>query len=108
MGLEIPTIICADTEDLVAELNADPHGVDVIVSYDVLEHIYDVPSHLQAMSLLRYPTLNLTYASGANGYNPRYVRQVQRIQVSAEKLCVPPRPIRMTLSWTNSWTDPVG
>ena len=84
VGLEIPAIICPETEDLVAELNADPSGVDVIVSYDVLEHIYDVPSHLQAISLLRYPTLSLTYASGANGYNPRYVRQVQRIQVSAE------------------------
>ena len=93
VGLEIPAIICADTEDLVAELNADPSGVDVIVSYDVLEHIYDVPSHLQVMSLLRYPPLNLTNASGANDYNTRYARQVQRIQVSAEKLCVPPRPI---------------
>jgi len=43
-----------------------------------------VPAHLLAMSGLRYPTLSLTYASGANGYNPRYSRQVKRIQISVE------------------------
>lgn len=32
VGLEIPAIICPETEDLVAELNADPSGVDVIIS----------------------------------------------------------------------------
>ena len=84
VGLEIPAVICADTDGLVAQLNSDPSDVDVVVSYDVLEHIYDVPAHLLAMSGLRYPTLSLTYASGANGYNPRYSRQVKRIQISVE------------------------
>ena len=84
VGLEIPAVICADTEGLVAQLNSDPSDVDVVVSYDVLEHIYDVPSHLRAMNGLRYPTLNLLYASGANGYNPRYSRQVKKIQISVE------------------------
>ena len=84
VGLDIPRIICADTDDLVAQLNADLADVDAILSYDVIEHIYDVPAHLRAIAKLRYPTLHLTYASGANGYSPRYVRQVRKVQISAE------------------------
>lgn len=90
VGLEIPAVICADTESLVNQLNSDPSEVDVVVSYDVLEHIYDVPAHLLAMNGLRYRTLNLLYASGANGYNPRYVRQVKRMQISIE---TEPQPV---------------
>lgn len=84
VGLQVPRIICADSDDLVAQLNADTDDVDRIVSYDVIEHIYDVPAHLQAMAGLRYPRLHLTYASGANGYNPRYVRQVRAVQIAVE------------------------
>lgn len=80
LGLSLDRVIVGDTEELVAVLNSDEDDVDAIVSYDVIEHIYDVASHFLAISQLRYPALRLTYASGANGANPRYVRQVRRMQ----------------------------
>lgn len=84
LGLHLDRVIVGDTDDLVGVLNGAVDDIDSIVSYDVIEHIYDVASHFVTISRLRYPNLHLTYASGANGANPRYVRQVRRTQQRVE------------------------
>lgn len=86
LGLRLNRVIVGDTDVLVAALNDATDEVDAIVSYDVIEHIYDVASHFVTISRVRYPNLRLTYASGANGANPRFVRQVRRAQQEAEGL----------------------
>jgi hypothetical protein len=84
LGLHIDRVIVGDTELLVAALNGATDDVDAIVSYDVIEHIYDVAGHFHSISGLRYRDLHLTYGSGANSANPRYVRQVRRTQNRVE------------------------
>ena len=84
--LELPLhqIIVGDTDTLVRELNESSVDIDCVLSYDVIEHIYDVASHFEGMSRLRNEKTKLFYASGANAANPRYVRQVRKLQLQVE------------------------
>lgn len=47
LGLKPDHIVCGDVDDLVSYLQEKSISINVIVSYDVLEHIYDVDSHLR-------------------------------------------------------------
>jgi len=85
VGLEIPTVICGDAPELVDAINTSDRAPDQIVSYDVLEHIYDISSHFREMAKLNGVDLRLFYASGANAYNPRYVHQVKKIQIQVDQ-----------------------
>lgn len=85
VGLEIPAVIWGDAPELVEAINASDRVPDRIVSYDVLEHIYDISSHFREMAKLNTGDLRLFYASGANAYNPRYVHQVKRIQIQVDQ-----------------------
>ena len=48
--------------------------INGIVSFDVLEHIYNVESHIKKLASLSKDRLQIVYASGANIENPLYVR----------------------------------
>ena len=86
IGLEIPSVICGDAPELVKEVNSQGTIPDRVVSYDVLEHIYDIASHFKDMALLNTQNLRLFYASGANAYNPRYVHSVKKIQIAVDQI----------------------
>ena len=85
VGLEIPVVICGDAPQLVETINASDRVPDRVISYDVLEHIYDISSHFREMAKLNAGDLRLFYASGANAYNPRYVHQVKKIQIQVDQ-----------------------
>jgi hypothetical protein len=57
----------------------------VIVSYDVIEHIYDMDEFLRKVAGLSAGPFGLLMSSGANLFNPRYVFTVPPKQTKAER-----------------------
>ena len=84
LGLTMEHIICGDIDAVISYVRERGIKVNVIVSYDVLEHIYDVESHFKQLSVLPSLKLKVVYASGANIRNPRYVHKVKKKQLEAE------------------------
>ena len=83
-SLRLEAIIQGDAKDLVDYLNNGLTGADLIVSYDVIEHVYDVEANFSAFSqLANYPSA-IVYGSGANIRNPFYTREVKKAQLSVE------------------------
>jgi 2-polyprenyl-3-methyl-5-hydroxy-6-metoxy-1,4-benzoquinol methylase len=79
-----------DIEDLKDFINSHGIDCDLLISNDVIEHIYDVENFIKKMSELSDGFFNAVMASDANGYNPlrrRYLmkRQNQKEYKSREK-----------------------
>lgn len=77
-------IVEGDADALIAHLQANALKPDALVSYDVIEHIYDVPAHLKKLSVLHHPSLRIVYASTANIANPKRVREITATQRQVE------------------------
>jgi len=45
LGLPLDYIICGDVDDLISFVQDNQIIINLIASYDVLEHIYDVEDH---------------------------------------------------------------
>jgi len=58
-------------------------NVNAIVSYDVIEHIYDIKHHFETLGSLPR-TFVVVYASSANSKNPLIVRRLRKKQIEAE------------------------
>ena len=84
IGLGIDHVVPGDTGNLVAYLQQNDLVCDAVVSYDVLEHIYDVASHFRSLSELPGPKVRVIHASTANGANPMRVRLLRKLQREAE------------------------
>lgn len=83
IGLPLDHVVCGDIDDVVAYLGEHSLELDGVVSYDVLEHIYDVGAHFR--SLAAAPgSFRIVYGSGANIKNPRYVRATTKVHVRNE------------------------
>ena len=52
LKLPLDHIVCGDVDDIVSYLQAHAIPVNAILSYDVLEHIYDVESHFKKILLI--------------------------------------------------------
>jgi len=84
LEMKIPHIVCGDVEDLLDAIVTRSLRIDGIVSYDVLEHIYDVRAHFSTIhARLRNPA-KLVYGSGANSRNPKIVRSLGKIHNEVE------------------------
>jgi len=81
---EADQYIVGDADDLVETLG--DNDIDALVSYDVLEHIYDIDDFFAKLCSAPCCPKVLFMSSGANMFNPRYVRQVIRIQRGRELL----------------------
>lgn len=84
LGLTLNHIVCGDVDVLVSYLQENAISIDAIISYDVLEHIYDVESHFKKLGDLSGNKFRIVYASGANIENMRYVGSVKKKQIEAE------------------------
>jgi len=83
LGLKLDLVLCGDVDLVVDELVARRIPVGAVVSFDVLEHIYDPLAHFR--HLLRLATAPLVvHGSGANIRNPRIVKVVERKQRQVE------------------------
>lgn len=83
LELPITHIVCGDVDELVLYLERSRITVNAIVSHDVLEHIYDVKHHFEALSSLQ-GDFRIVYASSANSRNPLIVRRLRKKQMEAE------------------------
>jgi hypothetical protein len=83
-SLKLDRIIRGDATDLVYELNTNALYADLIVSYDVIEHVYDVKANFLAFSQLKSRPITIVYGSGANIRNPFYTRRVKKDQIRVE------------------------
>jgi len=83
VGLRLDHVLCGDVDQVVDELVDRRIQVGAVVSFDVLEHIYDPVAHFR--HLLRLETSPLiVYGSGANIRNARIVKVVERKQRQVE------------------------
>jgi len=83
-SLNLDLVICGDHKELVNSVNAIDEKVDLVLSYDVIEHVYDVSEMFKEFHRLTNPPQSLIFGSGANIRNPFYVRHVQKIQEAVE------------------------
>ncbi len=80
LDLEADHYICGDIDQVVSYCRAHEIACNGIGSYDVLEHIYDVPMFMKTIE--KVPTsgpLCVMMASGANGANPRIRNALQKL-----------------------------
>jgi len=84
LGLPIDHTVCGDIDELISYLSSNSICVNAVVSFDVIEHIYDVESHFEKLIAVPGRPIRFVYASGANIANSRYVRKVTKLQLSAE------------------------
>jgi hypothetical protein len=83
-SLKLEAVVHGDATNLVNDLNKNLVKADLIVSYDVIEHVYDVKANFQAFSQLHSLPKVIVYGSGANIRNPFYTRAVKKDQLSVE------------------------
>lgn len=70
IGAKADRYICGDIDALCGYVSDSGVAVDILVSYDVIEHIYDIKSFFSKMGLLNAGGLVAVCASSANAYNP--------------------------------------
>ncbi|MCC6251468.1 MAG: methyltransferase domain-containing protein [Bacteroidia bacterium] len=76
--------VCGEMIDLVNFFKQRSFNCDIIVSRNVVEHIYDLEDHFKALSKIPSQKLTLFYATTANNHNPLTVWFTQRIQKRLE------------------------
>lgn len=74
IGGKADKYICGDIDALCGYASDSGVVVDILVSYDVIEHIYDIESFFSKTALLNTGSLVVVCASSANAYNP-YIRR---------------------------------
>jgi len=84
LSLKLDHIVCGDIDEILQYIETNSVSIDVITSYDVLEHIYDVESHFQKLCRFSGKPFRIIYGSGANIKNPHYVKSVRKIHNAAE------------------------
>jgi hypothetical protein len=80
LGLEADHYVPGDIPDLIAYLATNAIECQVICSYDVIEHVYDISAFLKVLPHVSGGPLRVVMASAANALNPRIKRRLMRIQ----------------------------
>lgn len=82
LNIVIDCYFCGDVNDLVIDLNSSRLNPDLICSFDVLEHIYDLNKWIKSISCL--DRVSLFFMTNANPKNPFIVRRLKRIHKLSE------------------------
>lgn len=86
INLQLDHIVCGDIDDVLTHLRAGRLELNAVVSYDVLEHIYDIPAFFRELATAPRAAsdFRLVMASGANIKNRHYVRYATNVQLTDE------------------------
>jgi hypothetical protein len=84
LNLPLEHIVCGDLNELIVYVKDQQLSVNCIVSFDVIEHIYEIESHISSLSLLSGSGLRIVYGSGANQKNPRQAFIIRKLQLIDE------------------------
>jgi 2-polyprenyl-3-methyl-5-hydroxy-6-metoxy-1,4-benzoquinol methylase len=90
VGLEADDYVLGDIEELSSYLRGHAVRCRSIVSSDVIEHVYDVNTFLQAVPGISSGPLRVVFASHANTFNPLLRWMLMRAQRAAESVDRPP------------------
>jgi SAM-dependent methyltransferase len=80
LKFEINHIVCGDIAELKEYLQNMNISVNALVSFNVIEHIYNIENHFQELSDLQKLPLRIVYGSGANIENFWKVRSIVKMQ----------------------------
>lgn len=86
IGNEADYYVNGDIGELINFVNIYKMDCDTIVSYDVIEHIYDINHFIKQLPLLINGSncFSTCLASGANMYNPFYALKTKKLQQKIE------------------------
>lgn len=73
-----------DIDELMQHLRSSSLLVDAMVSYDVIEHIYDLGDYFNKLPQLSDGSMRVVFASSANAHNPVIKRQRMKAQREIE------------------------
>jgi len=82
LNIPIDYYICGDVEDFVNQIEQLNIYPDLICSFDVLEHIYNLESWIRTIA--RIPKFSLLFMTGANSRNPVIVNRLKKLQIKSE------------------------
>lgn len=82
LNMALDYYFCGDIDDLINNLKFYKINPDLICSFDVLEHIYDLEGWIRSVSALN--SFSLLFMTGANPANPFIVRRLKKIHKIAE------------------------
>jgi hypothetical protein len=86
LALQLPAAayIHGDIDEVVHYVHNASLKVDTMVSYDVIEHIYDLNGYFRKLPQLSDGTMRVVFASSANSHNPIINRQRMKAQRGIE------------------------
>ena len=84
IGHEADEYLHGDQADVLAMCRKRSPEMTAVMSYDVIEHVYDVDSFFADLPRFSSGRLSIVMASSANGANPLIRRHVMRAQQQAE------------------------
>lgn len=76
--------VLGDVNALMAQLKKEKISADVLVSYDVLEHIYDLDGFFVRLCAPELGLQAIMASSGANMFSPQYLKSVFPVQAERE------------------------
>lgn len=82
--LEADSFICGGIDEVIDFFGKSTFQPDAIVSFDVIEHIYDIEGYLKQLPQLPSDSLRLVFGSGANEANPILKRRYTKAQIQCE------------------------
>ncbi len=74
LEIRIDHFVCGDIDPLIGYLKKHQIVVDGVVSYDVIEHIYDIEKFLKKLRGVSSGEFKFVFGSGANTRNPMVTR----------------------------------
>ncbi|MCB0475078.1 MAG: hypothetical protein KDC69_05345 [Flavobacteriaceae bacterium] len=83
LNIVIDAYVHGDIQELVNYINKENVRVDLICSFDVLEHIYDLDHWISSLIAID-SNFSLVFMTGANPRNPLIARRLRKLQVKAE------------------------
>ena len=84
-SLDIPVdyFFCGDIDEFMNKLNRNQIKPDLICSFDVLEHIYDLDSWIKSIAGINW-RFSLLFMTNANSRNPFVQNRLKKLQKIAE------------------------
>lgn len=83
INCRIDHYVHGDIEDLINYLNQNEIKPDLICSFDVLEHIFDIESWIASLSKINYDFV-LVFMTSANSRNPIIANRLRKLQIRSE------------------------
>lgn len=84
LNSKIDFFICGDIDTVLSTLNQQKNNFDIICSFNVLEHIYNLDSWFSTLKTKTNHSFSLCFMTSANGSNPFIRKRLQKIHYNAE------------------------